>query len=152
RNFGNAVQTLYVQADFPGMPASGTITHFYLSIGTAADSGLLTYGYRIKMMQTDIDSFGPIPQAYDYPYAVSPQVFYESLFRMPQDIPKDGWLKVALQTPFSYDFTNAERPNLMIEISSDSTPKAYQVNSATAYVNTNFRTNRSLSYSTVVLT
>src|SRR5690606_340068 len=93
RTFANVVQTLYFKADFPGIPTAGTITHYYLSMGSAVDSGLLIYGYRVKMMQTDIDSFGPVPQAYNYPYAVSPQVFYESQFRAPQPILRDGWLK-----------------------------------------------------------
>jgi|GEM_PF-4548868 len=83
RAVANAWQSIYYHSDFPGMPATGTITHFYVSVGTlsgntAADSGCLVYGYRVKMMQTNIDSFGNVPQAYAYPYTVAPQVFYQS--------------------------------------------------------------------------
>src|SRR5690606_18734020 len=91
-----------------------------------------------------------VPQAYNYPYAVSPQVFYESQFRVPQHIPQDGWLKVALQTPFSYDFSDADSPHLMIEISGDSTLLAYPIDSLPPYTNYNKSSNLAYDYSTVV--
>ncbi len=151
RAIANVMQSIYYDSDFPSMPIAGNITHFYVSIGSVVDSGLLIYGYRVKMMQTNVDSFN-LNTTMNTPYAVSPQVFYESQFRAPQHIPQDGWLKVALQTPFSYDFSDADSPNLMIEISADSSFFAYPMDSLPPYVNYNYCPHLSCIYSTITST